>query len=68
MLESASRLVQEECEPKTWQAFYRMSVLRESAAEIGESLGMEPRAVRQAKFRVARKLRELLNSVDAAKE
>lgn len=45
---------------RTWQAFWRLSAGNESAAEIGADLQMTPRAVRQAKYRVLRRLRSEL--------
>ena len=46
----------------TWQCFWRTVVQGESAKNIGEDLGLQPAAVRQAKFRVLKRLREELDS------
>lgn len=64
LIASAIRLVKGESESNTWDAFWRMAVQGETASEIAADLGMTAKAVRQAKFRVSRKLRNLL-SVDA---
>lgn len=60
ILQSALEILQSETANETWQAFNRMSMQGHSAKEIGRDLGMTTKAVRQAKFRVTRKLRELL--------
>jgi len=43
---------------RTWQAFWRTGVEGQSAVDVARSLGMTSRAVRQAKQRVVRRLRE----------
>ena len=50
-------------EPRTWQAFWRMAVDGRSSAEVAAELGMTKHSVRQAKFRVARRLREELGEL-----
>ncbi len=61
----ALELLREEFEERTWQAFWRMAVLGESAAEIAQDLGMTKHTVRQAKYRVMRRLKlELEGLVD----
>ena len=54
----ALELIESEFEKRTWQAFWRATVEGQSAAEIAGDLGMTKNAVRQAKFRVLRKLRD----------
>ena len=56
----ALRMMRERVEPRVWDAFWRTTMGDESAAEVGQSLGMSTVAVRQAKFRVLCQLRELL--------
>jgi RNA polymerase sigma-70 factor (ECF subfamily) len=58
----AVALIQIEFEGRTWQAFWRSAVDGQSAAEIARELGMTPRAVRQAKYRVLRRLRQELGA------
>lgn len=53
----AEELLRSEFEDRTWQAFWRMTVEGHTAAEIAEDLGMTKKAVRQAKYRVVRRLR-----------
>jgi RNA polymerase sigma-70 factor (ECF subfamily) len=47
-----------EFEERTWQAFWRSVVDEQESAKIGEELNMSANAVRQAKLRVLRRLRE----------
>jgi RNA polymerase sigma-70 factor (ECF subfamily) len=52
-----------EFEPKTWQAFWRTAVDNQSAPAVGAELGMSANAVRMAKSRVVRRLREELGDL-----
>jgi len=56
----ALELLRGEFEPRTWKAFWRVVVDGRSAQEAAESLSMTPGAVRVAKSRVLRRLREEL--------
>jgi RNA polymerase sigma-70 factor, ECF subfamily len=53
-------LIRGEFEPRTWQAFWRTAVEGRSPAEVGDELAMSPGAVRVAKSRILRRLREEL--------
>jgi RNA polymerase sigma-70 factor (ECF subfamily) len=57
LLHRALDLIRAEVEPHTWQAFWRLAVEGHSVAEIGRDLGMTAKAVRQAKYRLLRRLR-----------
>jgi RNA polymerase sigma-70 factor (ECF subfamily) len=50
-------IVEADFEPKTWQAFTRFALESQSAARVGQELGMSELAVAQAKFRVLKRLR-----------
>lgn len=50
-------LLRSEFQEQTWQAFWRLTVERTTAAQIGVELGMTKKAVRQAKYRVIQRLR-----------
>jgi RNA polymerase sigma-70 factor (ECF subfamily) len=52
--------VQAEFEPRTWQAFWRAAVEGDSTADIAAEMGITAGAVRQAKSRVLRRLRDEL--------
>lgn len=60
LLQNAIEILKSEFEPRTWQAFWDMAVKGRPAKDIGHEQGMTAKAVRQAKFRVTRKLRDLL--------
>lgn len=53
--------IRDEFEDRTWKAFWRASVEGQTSVEIAESLGMTKQAVRQAKYRVLRRLRQELD-------
>jgi RNA polymerase sigma-70 factor (ECF subfamily) len=48
---------------RTWEAFQRMALDGHSAAEAAAALGMNEKAVRQAKYRVLKRLREELTGL-----
>lgn len=60
LLKNAIEILKSEFDPRTWQAFWDMAAKGRPAKDIGDELGMTAKAVRQAKFRVTKKLRELL--------
>lgn len=60
ILQTAIGILQSTADPMTWKAFWYMAVDGRQARDIGGELGMTARAVRQAKYRVSRKLRLLL--------
>lgn len=60
LLQTAIEMLKAEFDARTWQAFWGMAVEGNSAREIGNELDMTAKAVRQAKFRVTKKLRVLL--------
>jgi len=60
LVHRALALIQLEFEERTWKAFWRSAVDGQPAADIAKELGMTPRAVRQAKYRVLRRLRQEL--------
>jgi RNA polymerase sigma-70 factor (ECF subfamily) len=47
-------------EDATWDAFWQMVVYNRTSAQAAESLGMSKSAVRQAKYRILKRLREEL--------
>lgn len=60
VLQNALALLRDEIEPRTWQIFWRTTVDLVPAAEVARELGLQGAAVRQARYRVLRKLRLLL--------
>jgi RNA polymerase sigma-70 factor (ECF subfamily) len=59
----ALSLLRGEFEPRTWQAFWRVAVDNQSSAAVADELGMTANAVRMAKSRVLRRLREELGDL-----
>lgn len=57
----AMELLKTDFQPATWQAFWRMAIDGQSAAEVAQELGMSKKAVRQAKYRVLQRLRDELD-------
>jgi RNA polymerase sigma-70 factor, ECF subfamily len=56
-------LIRSEFEVRTWQAFWRTAVEGQSPAEVAGELGMSAGAVRVAKSRILRRLREELGEL-----
>ncbi|KLU05847.1 transcriptional control [Rhodopirellula islandica] len=57
IIHRALGLMKSDFEERTWQAFWRMTVDNRSAQEVADELGMNKKAVRQAKYRVLKQLR-----------
>jgi RNA polymerase sigma-70 factor, ECF subfamily len=60
----AVELIQGEFEERTWQAFWRVAVGGEAAKDVAEDLGVTPSAVRLAKSRVLRRLRQEMEGLE----
>ena len=60
LVRRAAELVRQDFQPHTWQAFWQTAVDGRSTSEVAESLEMSTVAVRQARFRVLARLREVL--------
>ena len=61
LVHRALDLIRSEVEPQTWQAFWRLAVEGHPVTEISRDLHMTDKAVRQAKYRVMRRLRSELD-------
>lgn len=57
--------VRGEFEERTWRAFWEVQMEERGTDEVGRELGMTAAAVRKAKFRVLRRLREELGDLPA---
>jgi RNA polymerase sigma-70 factor (ECF subfamily) len=60
----ALEAIREHFDPKTWEAFWRVTVDGLSASEAAAELGMRPGTVRVAKSRVLQRLRRHLGDVE----
>jgi RNA polymerase sigma-70 factor (ECF subfamily) len=58
-------LVKSEFENRTWTAFWRVAVDNHAPADVAAEMGITPNAVRQAKSRVLRRLKEELGELIA---
>lgn len=58
LLHRAVSIIRGDFDDRTWQAFWRATVQGHSGPDIARDLEMTPRAVRQAKYRVLRRLRQ----------
>jgi RNA polymerase sigma-70 factor (ECF subfamily) len=63
LFDRALELIRCEFEERTWQAFWLTAVEDRPAGEVALELGMTPGAVRVAKSRVLRRLREELSEI-----
>jgi len=54
----AVELLKAEFEDRTWQAFWRVTVDQQPTADVADELGISVNAVRKAKSRVLRRMRE----------
>jgi RNA polymerase sigma-70 factor (ECF subfamily) len=59
----ALELIRGDFEEHTWQAFWQTAVENHLPAEVGPALGMSKAAVRQAKARVLRRLKEVVGDL-----
>lgn len=59
----ALELVRGEFEPRTWEAFWRVAVEDHAPDVIAADLGVTPAAIRKAKSRVLRRLRQELGDL-----
>jgi RNA polymerase sigma-70 factor (ECF subfamily) len=62
LVQRALQLLHSEFEERTWRAFWRTAVDGQPAVAVAAELGMTPRAVRQARYRVLRRLRAELEA------
>lgn len=60
----ALEIIRGDFEERTWAAFVRMTTIKGmTSREVGEELGMSPDAVRKAKSKVLKRLREEFGDV-----
>lgn len=63
LVRRARKLMEQEFEPLTWQACWKYVAEGRSAADVGRELGLSANAVRVAKCRVLRRLRQELEGL-----
>ncbi len=62
----ALEMIRGEFEERTWQAFSRVTVEGQAAKDVAQDLGVTPSAIRLAKSRVLRRLREEMEGLEDA--
>ena len=60
VVQRAMELIQPEFAARNWTAFQMVVIEGRTAVEVAEELGVQPQAVRQANYRIRRRLRVLL--------
>ena len=60
IVQRAMELIRPEFEPHNWAAFEEVALKGRSATEIAHETGVSPQAVRQANYRIRRRLRVIL--------
>jgi RNA polymerase sigma-70 factor, ECF subfamily len=63
VMRRALAAIRSDFDDSTWQAFWRMTIDGQTSAAVAEELNTTPGAVRQAKFRVLKRLREELDGL-----
>jgi RNA polymerase sigma-70 factor (ECF subfamily) len=58
LCQRALKMVRHEFEDRTWTAFWRVAVEEQATADVASEMGITSSAIRQAKSRVLRRLRE----------
>jgi RNA polymerase sigma-70 factor (ECF subfamily) len=64
LVHRALDLIRAEFEDRTWQAFWLTAVGQQSSGEVARQLDMSTGAVRQAKYKVMRRLRQELGDAE----
>jgi RNA polymerase sigma-70 factor (ECF subfamily) len=65
LCQRALGLVRHEFEDRTWRAFWRVTVEGQSTADVAVEMGITSSAIRQAKSRVLRRLKEEIGELTA---
>ncbi len=63
IVQRAMDLIRGEFDPRNWQAFEEVAIKERSAADVARELGVEPQAIRQANYRIRRRLRLVLEDL-----
>lgn len=64
LLHRALNMVRVEFRERTWEAFWRSTVLGQATDRVAEELGVSTASVRQAKSRILRRLRQQLGDLE----
>ena len=61
-------MLKPEYEPHNWDAFWRTTIGNEATADVAADLAMSTKAIRQARFRILKRLRQELEHLIAPDE
>lgn len=63
VVQRAIELIRGEFDPRNWQAFEEVAMKERSAADVARELGVDPQTIRQANYRIRRRLRLILEDL-----
>ncbi len=63
IVQRAMELVRPEFDERNWKAFWQVAVEGRSAVDVAEEFNVSPQVVRQANYRIRRKLRSVLQGL-----
>ncbi len=63
LVQRAMELIRPEFTPKNWNAFLKVAIEGHSATEVARELNVNPQAIRQANYRIRRRLRLVLQDL-----
>lgn len=63
VVQRAMEMIQPEFDPRNWSAFEEVALKGQSAAAVARQLGVEPQTIRQANYRIRRRLRLILEDL-----
>lgn len=63
VVQRAMELIRKEFDPRNWKAFERVALKGESATDVANELGVAPQVIRQANYRIRRRLKLILEDL-----
>ncbi len=63
IVQRAMDLIEKEFDPRNWSAFEQVAMKGRSATDVAKELGVEPQTIRQANYRIRRRLRLVLEDL-----
>ena len=63
VVQRAMELIRPEFDPRNWKAFWQVAVEGRTAVEVAKQCGVSPQVVRQANYRIRRRLRLVLQDL-----
>lgn len=63
VVQRAMEMIRPEFDPRNWAAFEEVALKGQTAASVARRLGVEPQTIRQANYRIRRRLRLILEDL-----